>query len=388
MNRPKHLPFVLVSFSFCLALLFSTCSRKDTWQGTIEVINDVTHVTNQERGLWNNKGKMNLEEKMSIASEKADGTLLFAEMNDIAVDHDGTIYICDFKENSVKIFSSDGDLLNHVGAKGTGPGELFGPVKIALGPDNRLYVLESGTIRVSVFLKNGEFLTSFKNEIQATDMAVDPRSGNIYLAAFRNEIAVKVYNDEGKVQNSFGKLPVIGKHRLGKQFASGGISWFQEKGLSMALTYPYDIRFFDHDGALKTQILTACSFFLPPQLITFEGGFERLTMRGEVLGAYCLPSGHMLVKIVDHGENYLDDYKKWALSRLESRMTGGKIWDITANWQYYYDLYDEQGRFLQRFPNPVKTQTLWYIDHEGNAYFVNKASELPGLTKYKLTFTR
>jgi len=79
-------------------------------------------------------------------------------VHDIACVTDG-IYVASVTTHSVLHFSWQGVLLNVIGAKGSGPGELQRPVSISILNDT-LAVLEDGSKRISFFKRNGSFIKS------------------------------------------------------------------------------------------------------------------------------------------------------------------------------------------------------------------------------------
>jgi glucose/arabinose dehydrogenase len=56
----------------------------------------------------------------------------------------------------VQVFASDGTFLRGFGGTGSEPGQLIEPVGIAIGPDDLVYVADSGNQRLSIFSKDGE----------------------------------------------------------------------------------------------------------------------------------------------------------------------------------------------------------------------------------------
>ena len=77
---------------------------------------------------------------------------------DIASDFTGCVYVTDYYNNRVQVFTSDGGYLRQLGSK---RGELSLPTSICVDSDDLVYVGENGNNRVSVFTIEGEFLKSF-----------------------------------------------------------------------------------------------------------------------------------------------------------------------------------------------------------------------------------
>jgi len=120
------------------------------------------------------------------------------------------IYVVDIggvqsEEHRVRVFDTQtGQHLFDFGARGTGPGEFNLPRDLAVGKDGRLYVVDGGNFRVSVFDRDGRYLESFGavgtqlgSFARPKEIAADPQ-GNLYVvdAAFGN---FQIFNEEGEL---------------------------------------------------------------------------------------------------------------------------------------------------------------------------------------------
>lgn len=91
----------------------------------------------------------------------------FERATAVAVTPDGDrIYVLDTggvqnSNHQVLLFNASGRLLKTIGTRGEGDGEFNLPLDCALGPDGRLYVLDTGNFRVQVFDPEGNFLSTF-----------------------------------------------------------------------------------------------------------------------------------------------------------------------------------------------------------------------------------
>ena len=82
---------------------------------------------------------------------------------DIDFDSEGNIYVVDYREDQVLVFSEDGQYLRHFGQWDEGEDELSGPAELCVSRDY-VYVTEYYNNRVSVFCTSGEFVDSFGKE--------------------------------------------------------------------------------------------------------------------------------------------------------------------------------------------------------------------------------
>jgi DNA-binding beta-propeller fold protein YncE len=124
---------------------------------------------------------------------------------------DNKLFITDIKNHRIVVLDKDTDeQLYTIGSVGSKDGELFYPTNLALGPDNNLYVSETGNFRVQKFTLDGKFVKSFGKVgtgmgqfARPKGIAVD-RDGRIHVvdAAFEN---VQIINSEGKLLMFYGE---------------------------------------------------------------------------------------------------------------------------------------------------------------------------------------
>jgi DNA-binding beta-propeller fold protein YncE len=80
-----------------------------------------------------------------------DGPGAFRVAIGIAVDAMNRIYVADFENHRIQVFTSDGQLLSIFGSPGQGPGEFEHPTDLAIGPNGRIFVVDFGNDRIQVF---------------------------------------------------------------------------------------------------------------------------------------------------------------------------------------------------------------------------------------------
>jgi DNA-binding beta-propeller fold protein YncE len=151
----------------------------------------------------------------------------------LAVSPDGNLYVTDLSQR-VSVISPAGKVLRRWGKPGSGPGQFrfttLEPTtpadihgKIAVGPDGKVYVSDSGNARVQVFTPQGRFIRQFgsfgsgKGQfLQPFDLAVDA-AGNVYIADDQAENVSK-FTPSGKVLwqigGASGAPDLVGTHHF------------------------------------------------------------------------------------------------------------------------------------------------------------------------------
>lgn len=135
----------------------------------------------------------------------------FDRLSSVTVNKSGTkVYAVDIggiqsENHRVRVFDArTGEHLVDIGKRGTENGEFNLPRDLAIGKDDRLYVVDGGNFRVQIFDKDGKFLKSFGKVgkqfgdfARPKEIAADPQ-GNVYVAdaAFGN---FQIFNPEGEL---------------------------------------------------------------------------------------------------------------------------------------------------------------------------------------------
>ena len=124
---------------------------------------------------------------------------------------DNKLFVTDIQNHRIVVLDKITDKqLYTIGSVGSKEGELFYPTNLALGPDNHLYVSETGNFRVQKFTLDGKFVKSFGKVgtgmgqfARPKGVAVD-QDGRLHVvdAAFEN---VQVINNEGQLMMFYGE---------------------------------------------------------------------------------------------------------------------------------------------------------------------------------------
>jgi DNA-binding beta-propeller fold protein YncE len=104
----------------------------------------------------------------------------------MAVDSSGKVYVTDWNNNRVQVFSSDGQFLTKWESRGTEDDQFQGPWRIAVDNSGKVYITDFYR-QVYLFSPDGKFLTKWGSEgagdgqfDEVDGIAVAP-SGNVYI---------------------------------------------------------------------------------------------------------------------------------------------------------------------------------------------------------------
>jgi DNA-binding beta-propeller fold protein YncE len=139
---------------------------------------------------------------LSIMGSKGSGHGQLGEPNGIAIDHAGNIYVAEVASNHcVQKLAPDGTFI----AEWKGPGlGFYGPRRIAIGPDDSIYVVDQGHDRIVKFGPDGKVLTTWGTSGNRsgqfndhTSVAVDPKTNKVYVADPINK-RIQIFDSNGQ----------------------------------------------------------------------------------------------------------------------------------------------------------------------------------------------
>jgi hypothetical protein len=96
------------------------------------------------------------EEEFRIGSTEGDPNYIFGAFISFAVDDEGSVYVLDWREKTVRKFDHRGKFLFVFGGPGQGPGEFSSPREIRYLPDGHLMVFEGESQKYACFTNDGK----------------------------------------------------------------------------------------------------------------------------------------------------------------------------------------------------------------------------------------
>jgi len=118
----------------------------------------VTNLEGHQVQVYSNDSQYKLLKTFPEINENDPGSLL-SPTNIYVLGN--KVYVCDFGDFKIKIYSQEGEFIESVGTHGQGLGQLGRPKGIAVDRDSNLYVVDAGFENVQIFNKEGKLLMFF-----------------------------------------------------------------------------------------------------------------------------------------------------------------------------------------------------------------------------------
>ena len=154
------IPVLLLSL-----LIFYSCEKNEKgemlYPVEIKKVDNVIYISNPETPKTEPREFL-LKEELSIGNE-ADDNYIFGNVRKLGVDWQDNIYVLDRSRYCVKIFDKQGIYIRSVSQKGEGPGEIAGPIDLAVDNKNTMiHILDSKNMKISRYHFNGSFDSDLK----------------------------------------------------------------------------------------------------------------------------------------------------------------------------------------------------------------------------------
>ncbi len=219
----------------------------------------------------------------------------------------GRVYVVDAIQSQIEVYTLAGVPLFHFGEQGTGLGQLRGPRQLTLNGQGNICVSEYGGYRIQCFDVDGNPLSTFPSPSpqppvgqlgQPRDIAIDPTTGNLWVADSWNE-RFQEFSPTGTLVGSWGfrgSAPPYGlKYPRGIGFDPVNHRvWITNNAAGTIYVYDDQGTFLFQVGDESIRRNAQAGYFEKPEAIAFGNGFAYVTDTGTQY-----PGDKPVVKILD-----------------------------------------------------------------------------------------
>jgi hypothetical protein len=240
----------------------AACVDADNAESRVHVINPA----NPEQPSC----ELTFSEDLTIGVADHPATHAIGEIIAWAVGDDGTIYILDFNEPGVRIYSEDGDFRRVVGRRGRGPGEFERPYRIAVRGD-KFIVYDHQLSRLAMFDSTGRHISTgtlpFYPESDVNPQLTD--DGRVLVSTLANvdgRVAqIHELSNRYELVRSFGEPPIDLEPGDNGLLAWGAIDAGPDGSVWFSPAADYEIRRYDPAGTLRASIRREHDFDFRPR---------------------------------------------------------------------------------------------------------------------------
>jgi hypothetical protein len=364
---------ILVSFVILsiIVSIISCSSQKAEWQGTIEEVDGVTVVKNPKEPMYGEEA-FEVEEELVIGEADGREEYMFQSIGGVEVSDNGDIYVVDYKAQHIKVYNVDGEYLRTIGRPGQGPGELFGPRTISFTQQGDVVVGDRNN--VTYFSEEGDYIKRHslaKSSPLSISLDIDGNFLGFGIVRDKGVYELRKYDPELNYMFSYGSspLPSVEMKQTGKRNVFFTLlRWDIINGNQIVCGYPeegYIIKTYDSSGNLVRRIEKEYDKIE----ISKKEEEEAIAEYPEALreGAYA-PKYHPPFRTLR-----ADDEGRVCVYTNER---------TPDKEQYYYDVFDANGRYIQKIP--FKTS---FRIHKNKLYAVEEDEEgFQVVKRYKITW--
>ncbi len=229
--------------------------------------------------------------------------------------NDGSTVVADFTEPAVHYIGADGKLRWSLKSKGSGPGDILRPYRVAIG-ENTVWVYDYTVRDVSVFSRSGKYLKRVRLSLALTIVDDIVAIGDTLIAVlgatrhagYENN-AIHMFDASGAHRRSFGEVAfAVDRSKLGMS-GTGTLARTAQNTLLYVRKGPYQLLEYGADGKLVRTITPPVSIAaVVDSLVRVETnseGRERISSRASEIRfpvrAVPLSNGSILSGISDRG---------------------------------------------------------------------------------------
>ena len=123
----------------------------------------------------------------------------------VAITKEKTIFLAEYGNHRVHLFSWEGRHLSSFGSKGNFDSKLMNPRGLSLDSNGNVIVADTGNKQIKIFTPDGRFLMKIGGQGSLSDPVHCVQCGEYFIVSDCDEHCIKVFNREGHFQYKFGK---------------------------------------------------------------------------------------------------------------------------------------------------------------------------------------
>ncbi|MFC2158897.1 6-bladed beta-propeller [Acidobacteriota bacterium] len=357
----------------CVALILVAVSctqkeEKDTvpdYPVRVEIVEGVKTVFNPDyprEGFF----KYDFIEEVSIGSTDPNEESVIDRPYDIKIDTTGLIYIMDWGDTNIKVFSPQGQLVKILSRQGQGPGEMTRGGAFDISDKDDIFVLDGMGRRIFYLNKDGQQISEFKVAGYGNNIVCGPKDDLYYSITISPDIDVigewqTIQNQKhlfhvdrrGKILHDFGVIPDM-KMRIKATSKRSSVATSSREALTTVWSVsPTGILFMGYNDKYRMD--------------TYDGDGNHLFQFGRDFE----PVKHPRHK----PGNTIPEFYPAYFSRNNCFDDGGNLWlrqYVEGEVEHsVYDVFSPDGIYLKRVEVP---RPLWQI-REGRAYSILRDEE-------------
>ena len=376
-----YLPFFLLA----ILLLLGTptgCKKQgleETYPVRIETEDGLRVVSNPD---FPREGKITpvVVEELSIGGKEGQADYLFNRPIWIKVDNQERIYVMDWGDVCIKVFDSEGLMLQSIGRKGQGPGDFDIPAYFDLMPDGRMAIMDGRNQRVTFLDMQGNYTGSFRVEGYTSGMSCDSQ-GRVYFQ--KQTTQIKLETTGGDFQAIPYTTTIYRSDPEGKNLEKIGDFEGVVRGIRrtregmISISPPFAVLWtVDNQDRLVVGLnarfdLTVFGPDLQPQF-RFRRDYELLkdpTYQGKPWQNEYYPAFERFIILTDdEGNIWLE--RAIPPKRVEPQEEGGRPEWIRPS-EHIYDVFNSEGIYIREITVPFRI----YCVKKGKVYARTKTEE-------------
>ncbi len=281
------------------------------------------------------------------------------------LEHDNKFYLVDNQSHKIWVTDQKGQLLRTIGRKGQGPGDLNGPVSIALKGDT-LLVLEKENSRISLFNNSGTFISQFPvMSGMLSSMEINRDGKKIIIGESLGIWDYKFYSINGKEINISPKSERT-QILMPASISGGQISLTKDDNILFSCIRKYNIIMLNWNGdTLKSFSATPHHYITPPL------NDRKKLMKQKFLSLVILPLQITDVILVQRFNKFLNINSN---SKKEEN-------------EFYYDLFSSDGKL---FAEGIKCEYPYFLYQKNGFLYtmdytpLEQGNDNPSILVFKL----